>query len=141
MMELPVNDVRNTVVKNGVGEYDLSIVHVSSAIGQDGEGQVGALERWDGDVPERWREDDVIGDDVVLENCLERLLVGRFENRANGFKCLVLRHKDSEVGDVQAFVVGSGQANINAEVGSFEGSVESGVPGPVCPELERRAER
>lgn len=65
----------DTVVQDGVGESNSSVVHPSGTIWQDSESQILALERWDGNIAQRSREDDVVGDDVVLENFLEGGLV------------------------------------------------------------------
>lgn len=71
--DLLVNHVGDTVVQNSVRERDPSVVHPGRTIRQDRESQVGALKRWHRNVAQRWREDDIVRDDVVAENLSERI--------------------------------------------------------------------
>jgi hypothetical protein len=73
---LPVNNVGDTVEKDVVGEDNLRVVDVDRAIRENGNGQVVALERRHGDVAQRRRENDVVGDEVVLEDFLKAVSVG-----------------------------------------------------------------
>ena len=112
--DLPVNNVRDTVVQDGVGERDPRIVHPGRTIGQNSKRQVSALETRDCNVAKRRGEDDVVGDDVVGENLLERFNVHRFEHGANVREGFVGGDEDGVVGQIQGLSIGSGQAKLDA---------------------------
>jgi hypothetical protein len=133
---LPVNNVGDTVEKDVVGEDNLCVVDVDRAIRENGNGQVVALERRHGDVAQRRRENDVVGDEVVLEDFLERGLVGSLEYGANVLEGCVGGHECGEVGDVEACLLGSIETEFDVEVGSFKRGVQGEVSSAVCEELE-----
>ena len=104
----------NAVVQDAVCKGDLGVVHPSGTIRQNSECQIGALERRDGNIAQRWREDHVVGNHVILENFLQCGLICGFEHRANRFESLVGGNKDGKVGEVEPSGVGSGQTDVDA---------------------------
>lgn len=139
--DLRVNDVSDTVVQNGVGEGDLCIVDPSGTIRQYSECQVVTLQRSESDISQRWRENHIVGDDVVLEDCLEGLEIGRSENRSDSFESFVGRDEDGEVGNVETFLIGTAETHVEPEVGGFKGSVHVQVTGSVGEELQGSTKR
>lgn len=105
---VPVNNVRDAIVEDVISERDARVVHPRRAVWQDSEDEIIALEGWDRDVTQRSREDDVIGDDVVLEHLLQSSLVSRRDNRADVLERVVGGHEDGVVGEIECVAVGAG---------------------------------
>ena len=132
--------MRNTVEKNSVSINNLRAINPRTPILQNRKHQIRALETLNCNITQRSREDDIARNDVVLEHLLQRCLLRRFKNRSNGFECLVGRHEDGEVGDIEAGGFGAGEAEVDGELGGFESGVHGEVAGAVGEELEGRAE-
>lgn len=64
---LLVDDMCHSIGDDDVRNYDLSFVD-EDCVAEDRDGEVCALETWDGGVGEFWGEEDVAGYDVVCEN-------------------------------------------------------------------------
>lgn len=95
--DLPVDDVRDAIVKDGVWEHDFGVVDVRAPVWQDGECQISALESWNGDIAERRREDDIVGNDMVGKDVLESLHVYGLQDGADVGEGVVGWNKDGVV--------------------------------------------
>lgn len=73
----------DTVVQNGVGERDSCVVDPGRTVWQDGESQVSALEGRHRNIAQRWREDDIVGDNVVAKDLLERFDICSLKHGSN----------------------------------------------------------
>lgn len=114
IITLPVDNVCDTVEQDGVGERDSCIVDPCRTVGQHSEREVSALERWHSDIAERRRENDVVGDDMVCENLLERCHICGLEHGANVGESLVGGNEDGVVREVETLLIGSSQTKVNA---------------------------
>jgi hypothetical protein len=133
--------VGNSIIENVVGENDLCVVQPSGAIWKDSDGKLFSLERLHCNIAERCREDYVVGNEVVLQDCLESLEVGRLEDGANVGECFVGGDEYGVVGYVESLVICFSLTEGKAKVRSFEGSAECSVACTVGEKLERSTER
>lgn len=135
MLDVPVDDVGDAVVKDGVRVSDACVVDPSRAIWQNSEDEIISLQRRNGNIAQRSREDDVVGDDVVLEHLLQCSSVRRCDDGSDVLESIIGGYKDGIVGEVQCVAVGTGQAKVNVETGGFEGAIQAQVAGAVGEEL------
>ena len=138
--DLRIDNMRDAVEQDVVGEDDLRAVDPSRTIWQDSEDQIRALQRRNSDVAQARREDNVAGDDVVLEHFLEGRQISCLKHRADVLERLVGGHENSEVGDVER---GSffAEAKVEVQVCGSERGVHGEVTCAVGEELERGTER
>ena len=95
-VNLPVNDVNNTVGDEDIGDDDLGLVDIDSAV-VDGNVDILAIGRSEGTVLECAAVAKSVVDDVVLENILEISLAGIGKDGANVGKRAVAGNKDGNV--------------------------------------------
>lgn len=95
---LPVDNVHDTIVQDCVGKCDSCVVDPGRAVRQYRECEIGALQRRHGDVTERGREDDIVGNDVVGEDFLECRDVCGLKHGANVRERFVGGDEDGVVG-------------------------------------------
>lgn len=139
-IDLPVDHVGNTVEQNGIRECDPGIVDPSRTIGQDGKGEVCALERLYSNVSERRREDHVVGNDVVRKDRLQGCYICGRKHRTDVRKSFVGGYEDSVVGEVGALLISSSQIKVDAHLGDLQGGVQGCVAPTIGEELERSSE-
>jgi len=126
----------NPVEQDGIRKHNLRAIDPRTPILEHGKHQIRSLETLDRDVTQARRENDIVGDDVVLEHLLERRLVDGLDDGADCFKGGVSRHEDCEVGNVEADGVRAREAKVDGELGGFERAVHGEVAGTVGEELK-----
>ncbi len=132
--------MRDTIVQDRVWECDARVVDPSGAIWQYREGKVGALKRRHSNVAKRWRENNIVRDDVVRQNCLECRNVCRLKYGADTCEGLVGWNENGVIGKIESSLVSAGQTKIDTQFSSLQRGINGCVSCSVGKKLKWSSE-